>query len=181
MSGLGSLLVPRSIALVGATETSSWAQAVISNLTDLGFEGAIHLVHPRHSEQFGRRCHPTLSAIPDEVDCAYVMTGTAAAAQVIEDCGRKRVPSVVMLTAGFKEVGAKGSELEQDMVARCRELSISLLGPNCLGFINYKDKIAAYGLLLAGPVRAGAIALISQSGVMLLHFHRLAMETANSK
>jgi acetate---CoA ligase (ADP-forming) len=169
------MLVPRSIALVGATETSSWAQAVISNLTNFGYEGAIHLVHPRHPEQFGRPCHPTLNAIPDEVDCAYVMTGTAAAAQVIEDCGRKGVSSVVMLSAGFKEVGAKGSELEQDIVVRCRELGISLLGPNCLGFINYKDKVAAYGLVLAAPVRAGAIALISQSGVMLLHFHRLAM------
>jgi acetate---CoA ligase (ADP-forming) len=175
VSGLGTLLVPRSIALVGATETSSWAQAVISNLTDFGYEGAIHLVHPRHSEQFGRTCHPTLNAIPTDVDCAYVMTGTAAAAQVIEDCGRKRVPSVVMLSAGFKEVGAKGLELEQAIVARCRELDISLLGPNCLGFINYKDKVAAYGLVLAAPVRPGPIALISQSGVMLLHFHRLAM------
>jgi acyl-CoA synthetase (NDP forming) len=172
--GMGSLLVPRSIALVGATEASSWAQAVIANLTGLGYEGAIHLVHPRHSEQFGRPCHPTLNDVPGEVDCAYVMTGTGAAPQVIEDCGRKGVPNVVMLSAGFKEVGEKGLELEQEMVARCQELDITLLGPNCLGFINYKDRIAAYGLLLAAPVPAGAIALISQSGVMLLHFHRLA-------
>lgn len=174
MVGIGSLLVPRSIALVGATETSSWAHAVISNLTGFGYEGAIHLVHPRHSEQFGRPCHPTLNDIPGEVDCAYVMTGTGAAAQVIEDCGRKGVPSVVMLSAGFKEVGEKGLELEQQMVERCQALGMTLLGPNCLGFINYKDRIAAYGLLLAALVPAGAIALISQSGVMLLHFHRLA-------
>jgi len=174
VTGLGSLLVPRSIALVGATEASSWAQAVIANLTGLGYEGAIHLVHPRHSEQFGRPCHPTLNDIPGEVDCAYVMTGTDAVPQVIEDCGRKGVPNVVMLSAGFKEVGERGLELEQAMVERCQELEITMLGPNCLGFINYKDRIAAYGLLLAAPVPAGAIALISQSGVMLLHFHRLA-------
>ena len=174
MIGLGSLLVPRSIALVGATETSSWAQAVISNLTSLDYPGVIHLVHPRHSEQFGRPCHPTLNDIPGEVDCAYVMTGTGAVPQVIEDCGRKGVPSVVMLSAGFKEVGEKGLELEQEVVARCQELDITLLGPNCLGFINYRDRIAAYGLLLAAPVQTGPIALISQSGVMLLHFHRLA-------
>jgi len=172
--GIGSLLVPRSIALVGATETSSWAQAVISNLTAFGYEGAIHLVHPRHSEQFGRPCHPTLNDIPGEVDCAYVMTGTGAAAQVIDDCGRKGVRSVVMLSAGFKEVGEKGLELEQRMVARCEAFGMTLLGPNCLGFINYRERIAAYGLLLAAPVPPGAIALISQSGVMLLHFHRLA-------
>jgi acyl-CoA synthetase (NDP forming) len=175
VSDLGTLLVPRSIALVGATESSSWAQAVITNLTDLGYEGAIHLVHPRHSVQFGRPCHPTLTAVPDEVDCAYVMTGTNAAAEVIEDCGRKGVTNVVMLSAGFKEVGAAGSALEQGMVDRCRELGIRLLGPNCLGFVNYRQKIAAYGLLLTAPIKAGAIALISQSGVMLLHFHRLAM------
>jgi acetate---CoA ligase (ADP-forming) len=103
---LDSLLVPSSIALVGATESSTWSQAVMSNLTDFGFEGRIHLVHPRHTEQFGRQCHRTVSAIPDNVDCAYIMTGTAAAAQVIEDCGLKGVPNVVMLSAGFKEVGA---------------------------------------------------------------------------
>src|SRR5258708_12736437 len=102
------------------------------------------------------------------------MTGTDAAPQVIEGCGRKGVRNVVMLSAGFKEVGEKGLELEQAIVARCRELDITLLGPNCLGFINYKERIAAYGLLLAAPVPAGAIALISQSGGMLLHFHRLA-------
>src|SRR5260370_11300716 len=102
------------------------------------------------------------------------MTGRDAAPQVIEDCGRKGVRNVVMLSAGFKEVGENGLELEQAMVARCRELGITLLGPNCLGFINYKERIAAYGLLLAAPVPAGAIALISQSGVIVLHFHRLA-------
>ncbi|HXI95684.1 MAG TPA: CoA-binding protein, partial [Candidatus Acidoferrum sp.] len=139
MVGIGSLLVPRSIALVGATEASSWAQAVISNLTAFGYEGAIHLVHPRHAEQFGRPCHPTMNDIPGEVDCAYVMTGTGAAAQVIEDCGRKGVRSIVMLSAGFKEVGEKGLELEQQMVSRCEALGMTLLGPNCLGFINYRE------------------------------------------
>ena len=116
-----------------------------------------------------------MTAIPDDVDCAYVMTGTTAVAEVIEDCGRKGVPNVVMLSAGFKEVGAQGSELEQAMVARCRELGITLLGPNCLGFVNYRDSVAAYGLLLAPGVQPGGVALVSQSGVMLLHFHRLAL------
>jgi acetate---CoA ligase (ADP-forming) len=94
---------------------------------------------------------------------------------VIEDCGRKHVSSVVLLSAGFKEVGPEGAELERVMVARCRELGIMVLGPNCLGFVNYKDKIAAYGLLMAGPLEAGSIGLISQSGVMVLQCHRHAL------
>lgn len=174
-STLGSFLRPRSIALVGATETSSWSEALISNLTNLGYEGRLHLVHPRHKEQFGRACHPSVSAIVDDVDCAYVMTGAGAANDVIEDCGRKHVPHVVMLSAGFKEVGAAGSSLERALVERCRELGITLLGPNCLGFVNYVDKVAAYGLLLPPATQAGAIALVSQSGAMVLHFHRLAV------
>src|SRR5258708_9158932 len=95
------------------------------------------------------------------------MTGTDAAPQVIEDCGRKGVPIVVMLSAGFKEVGEKGLEREQAMVARCRQLDITLLGPNCLGFINYKERIPAYGLLLAAPLPAGATALFNHRNARL--------------
>jgi acyl-CoA synthetase (NDP forming) len=116
-----------------------------------------------------------VSAIPDQVDCAYVMTGTAAASEVVEDCGRKGVRSMVMLTAGFKEVGDEGAERERATVERCRELGITMLGPNCLGFVNYRERIPAYGLVLAGPLLAGGIAIASQSGGMVLPFHRLAM------
>jgi acyl-CoA synthetase (NDP forming) len=103
------------------------------------------------------------------------MTGTEAASEVVEDCGRKGVRSMVMLTAGFKEVGPEGAERELALVERCRELGITLLGPNCLGFVNYRERIPAYGLLLTGPFLAGGIAIASQSGGMLLPFHRLAM------
>ena len=148
---------------------------MVANFANLGFQGRLHLVHPRHSQQFGLPCHGSVSAIPDQVDCAYVMTGTAAASEVVEDCGHKGVRSMVMLTAGFKEVGAEGAERERAIVERCRDLGITLLGPNCLGFVNYRERVPAYGLLLAGPLLAGGIAIASQSGGMLLPFHRLAM------
>ncbi len=173
---LSALLSPRSIALVGASESSSWSQALVANFEAFGFEGRVHLVHPARSEQFGRPCHPTLEAIPGEVDSAYLMTGTAAAEQVIDDCGRKGVRSVVMLTAGFKEVGEEGSRRERRLVDQCREAGITLLGPNCLGFVNYQSRAPAYGLLLAPPLPVGAIGLVSQSGAMLLHFHRMAQQ-----
>jgi acyl-CoA synthetase (NDP forming) len=172
---LPALLAPRSIALVGASEASSWSLALVTNFANLGFQGRLHLVNPRHSQQLGLPCHGSVSAIPDQVDCAYVMTGTEAASEVVEDCGRKGVRSIVMLTAGFKEVGPEGAERERALVERCRELGITLLGPNCLGFVNYRERIPAYGLLLTGPFLAGGIAIASQSGGMLLPFHRLAM------
>ncbi len=173
-----SLLSPRSVALVGATEASIWSANLIANFTDLGYTGHLHLVHPDRPVQFGRPCHPDLAAIPEPVDHAYVMTGTGAALGVIEQCGRSGVRSVTMLTAGFREVGPEGELREAKLVARCQELGIELLGPNCLGFVNVHDRVPAYGLLLAAPLQPGATALISQSGAMLLHFHRMSQQRA---
>ena len=106
------------------------------------------------------------------------MTGTAAALDVVESCGRKRVRGMVMLTSGFREVGADGQELERRLVDRCRQLGIALQGPNCLGFINYRQPCPAYGLLLASPLVPGGIGMVSQSGAMLLQFHRMAQQRA---
>src|SRR6516225_8163167 len=110
------LLTPRSIALVGATENSFWSRTIIENLTKLGFGGEIYLVHPRQTEQFGRRCFPRMSAIPGPVDHAYVMTGTQHAMAVLNDCADKGVPGVTMLTAGFKGTDASGAQRQQELV-----------------------------------------------------------------
>lgn len=150
----------------------------MANLQLFGYEGGVHLVHPRYESQFGRPCHPTVSAIEDGVDVAYVMTGTAAADAVLEDCAGKGVTGVVMLTAGFRETGAEGAEHEARLVARSRELGITLLGPNCLGFINYSASVPAYGLALSTVLPPGRIAIASQSGATLLHLHRLAYARA---
>ena len=167
-------LDPASIALVGATERSLWSTILVGNFRTCGYGGQVHLVHPRNAEAFGQRCYPTLEAIPGGVDHAYVMTGTAAAFDVIEDCGRAGVRSVTMLTSGFRETGPDGAALEVRLVERCRELGIQVQGPNCLGFVNYHTGVPAYGLVLDPPLEPGGIALLSQSGAMLLQFHRLA-------
>src|SRR5260370_23724997 len=144
-------LDPASVALVGATERSLWSAILVGNFRTCGYRGELHLVHPRNAEAFGQRCYPNLAAIPGPVDHAYVMTGTAAALDVIEDCGRACVRHLTMLTAGFRETGPDGAALEARLVDRCRELGIRLQGPNCLGFVNYHDKAPAYALVLRPP------------------------------
>ena len=168
------LLQARSIALVGANEASLWTQNLVANLSNLGFEGECHLVNPRGGEILGRPVHKSLEDVPGDVDTAYVMVGTERALPVLEDCGRRGVRSAVLLTAGFKEVGPEGAVLERRLVERARELDIGILGPNCLGFVNYHRRLAAYGLLVVPPLPAGGVALVSQSGAMLIHFHRVA-------
>jgi len=119
-------------------------------------------------------CFPTLADIPDEVDAAYVMTGTGLAEQVLRDCAGKGIRSVVMLTAGFREVGGEGVDRERRLVDLCRAHGITMLGPNCLGFVNYSARTPAYGLTLAAPLPPGRVAIASQSGATLMHLHRLA-------
>jgi acyl-CoA synthetase (NDP forming) len=171
---LRHLLSPRSIALVGVTESSAWSQSLVVNLRNLGFSGRLHMVNPRYEVQFGEPCYPTVSAIPTTVDSAYVMTGTAAAASIVEDCARKGVRSVTLLTAGYKETGPEGARLEADLVSFCESHGIGLLGPNCLGFVNYARGTAGYALQMPAPLLPGSIAMVTQSGAMLLAINRLA-------
>ena len=173
-----ALLNPRSLALVGATENSAWSAALIANLRNLGYAGQIHLVNPRYPTQFGMPCHPSVGAIGSPVDCAYVMTGAAAVPAVIEDVAAAGVGSAVLLTADFSETGAEGAARERALIEQCRRLGVVVQGPNCLGFINYAERIAAYALPVPPPLIPGRVGLLTQSGALLLHLHRLAHSRA---
>ncbi|HVD02189.1 MAG TPA: acetate--CoA ligase family protein [Candidatus Dormibacteraeota bacterium] len=175
---VAAILNASSIALVGATENSAWSAALLANLTGHGFEGRIHLVNPRHREQFGLPCHPSVSAIGEPVDCAYVMTAADAVPSVIEDLAGAGVAGAVLLTPGYREVGAAGAERERALVERCAAAGMALEGPNCLGFINYGRRLVAYALPVTAPLRRGRVGLVTQSGAMLLHLHRLAQGRA---
>ena len=171
---IAALLSPRSFALVGATENSAWSQALIANLRNLGYGGRWHLVNPRYESQFGERCLPSVSAINEPVECAYVMTSTAIVPSVIDDCARAGVTSAVLLTADYKEAGPEGAAREAELIEQCARLGITIQGPNCLGYVNYRSGLGAYGLPVPGPLQPGSIGLLTQSGAMLLHLHRLA-------
>ena len=175
---IDALLRPTSLALVGATESSAWSAALVGNLRELGYGGRFHLVNPRHRSQFGLPCHPSVSTIGEPVDCAYVMTGVEAVPGVVDDLAAAGVGSAVLLTADYRETGPAGAERERELVGRCEAAGILLQGPNCLGFINYRERIAAYALPIGPPLIAGRVGLLTQSGAMLLHLHRLAHHRA---
>jgi acetate---CoA ligase (ADP-forming) len=177
-SRIEAMLNPSSLAVVGATESSAWSAALVSNLQGHGYAGRLHLVNPHHETQFGLPCHPTVRAIGEPVGCAYVMTPTDAVPSVIDDLAAAGAGSAVLLTAGYREIGTEGAARELALVQRCREGGIVLQGPNCLGFINYRQGIAAHALPVPAPLIAGRVGLLTQSGAMLLHLHRLAQNRA---
>ncbi|MCK5055706.1 MAG: acetate--CoA ligase family protein [Candidatus Aminicenantes bacterium] len=161
-----TMLRPRSIAVIGASENpSKVGYSVLANLLAEGFPGNIYPINPTKETIQGKKCYPSLEAVPGVIDLAVIMIGRDHVLQVLRDCIKKRVPSVITITAGFGESDEEGKRLHQELVCLVREGKITHMGPNCLGLINPWEKLnAAFGLPAGEP---GHIALFSQSGALI--------------
>jgi acyl-CoA synthetase (NDP forming) len=163
---LGSLFCARSVAIVGASETSNWARnlmgsiALGSGVTDLRF------VHPKYDEQFGFKTVPSLVDLDDTVELAFVMVGPTRVEQVLRDASSAGVKSAVVLAAGYGELGPEGRMLQERLTEAARELDITVLGPNTIGFINAVDGIMPWAVASSRPPLAGPVAAVFESGSM---------------
>jgi acyl-CoA synthetase (NDP forming) len=164
---LRPLLAPKSIAIVGASESSdSWAPEIYGSLVHLGYEGRLYPVHPKYEEVWGMRCYPSLLALPEPVDLAvFVVRGDRVVA-MMDECAKAGVRSMMVVASGFAEAGPEGRELQATLRAKALKHGIPVLGPNIEGFVNYTDKVAPYGTLPPLDPIAGDIAVISQSGTV---------------
>jgi len=165
-SAMVGFFSPASVALVGATDREgSVGFTVLQNLQRDGFKGRIFPVNPKRSEIIGLRCYPGLSAIPEAVELAVVVTPAATVPGVVAECVSAKVKSVVVISAGFKEKGAEGVALEEKIQAELRKGSTRLIGPNCLGIMNpWLGLNATFSHDIARP---GSVAFLSQSGALL--------------
>ena len=172
---LREFFAPRSIAMVGASETSGWSRFIVAASSAVGYQGPLLPVHPRHPEVFGRPAVPTLRQLSQPADLAFILAPTEAVATVIEDAAAAGVPNVVVLASGYREAGTGGKELEDDLVAAAAGHGIVLLGPNTLGFLNTSAKAAPFALTVPLPLTAGPVGIALQSGALssaLLAFAR---------
>jgi acetyltransferase len=162
---LDPLLRPRSVAVVGASRPpGKVGHAVVANLVEGGFEGAVYPVNPRGDEILGRPCHRTLAEIEDHVDLCVIAVPPAAVKEAVEKALAARVGAITVLTAGFKEVGDEGAAREREIAELCRRRKVPLMGPNCLGLINAHHNLNATFAPVMPP--AGNISVISQSGAL---------------
>lgn len=161
---LRSLFNARSVALIGATERSQWSVFTHANLRAYSPGVKVHVVHPSHNEVHGQAVAPSISAIGEPVDLAYVMVPTAATLGVVEEAADAGVRNVVMLTAGFGETGPAGVELESRLVELARSRNLTILGPNGNGFVNVAGGVTPYGLPLTSPLVQGPVGIVLQSG-----------------
>ncbi len=161
---LYSIMAPQTVALIGATEKkNSVGRTVLENLKASGFAGAIYPVNPRHESVLGSRCFRRVSDLPYPVDVAIVVTPAPTVPDIIGDCAEASVKGAIIISAGFKEAGAEGAELERRIrsVARGR---IRIVGPNCLGVM--RPHIGFNATFAAGMARPGNVGFISQSGAL---------------
>jgi len=170
---LQEILHPRSVAIIGASRAAhKWGHVASKQLIAGGFPGAIYLVTPSAPEILGRQTYPTLRDVPGSVDLAVISTAFNHVPQAVDDCIAHGVKGIVMITAGFSETGAEGRALEQQLVARCREHGIRVIGSNCMGIYVRGSSLNALGMVF--PLPAGPIGLISQSGNLGMYLYTQA-------
>ncbi|MDO9706896.1 acetate--CoA ligase family protein [Paracraurococcus lichenis] len=162
---LASLFRARSVALVGATDRSIWSTAAFANFERLGFTGRVHPVSRKGGLVHGLPAAASCAAIGEPVDAALLMVPEGAIAEAFADLNAAGIRNAVVLTSGFAEIGEAGARKQEALLAAARAEGVTLLGPNCLGFINYADRVPIWTTQPPLPViPGGAIGIVSQSG-----------------
>jgi acetyl coenzyme A synthetase (ADP forming)-like protein len=164
-SMLEAIFAPKSVAVVGASpDPTKLGHRVLRNVLDNGYRGRVFPIHPTASQVLDLPAYPSIAALPEPAELAVVVVPPQAVLPVVEDCGQKGVQGLVVITAGFKEVGGEGKELERQLLERVRHYGMRMVGPNCLGIIDTTTRLnASFAALMPDP---GQIAFMSQSGAI---------------
>jgi len=164
ISRLGDLVAPGDVAVVGASaDTGKWGGMITANLILGGFPGPIYLVNPKGGEILGLPVYPSITDLPETPDLVIIAVPAKLVNGVMGECGRKGVGAVVVVSAGFSEVGPEGRAMEEEMVALAEKYDMALVGPNCMGVISAHQRLYATGFMLVRPQPGGA-SMVSQSG-----------------
>ncbi|MFX1309959.1 MAG: acetate--CoA ligase alpha subunit [Promethearchaeota archaeon] len=155
---------PKSIAVIGASEKEGKVgNTILNNIINSGYNGKIFPINPKAQEIYDIPCYKNILDVPEDVDIVIFVIPGKFVNKAAEECGKKKVKGLIIISAGFKEIGGEGVEREEELIKICKKYNLRILGPNCLGFIglNYNGSFAAE------TPKKGGIAMISQSGAML--------------
>jgi len=166
-AGLDTIFRPDSVAVIGASNRpGSVGRAVFKNIIDGDFAGTIYPVNLKARSVCGVRAYPSLTAVPDPVDLAVVIVPAAQTPAVAREAAAKGVRGLIVISAGFREVGPEGAAIERELVDICHANHIRLVGPNCLGLINTDPDVRLNASFARRTANPGNIAFISQSGAL---------------
>ena len=162
---LKSIFAPKNVAVIGATEKEgSVGRTILWNLISSPFGGAVFPVNPKRPSLLGIKAYPSIKDVPDQVDLAVIVTPSTSIPGIIAECAEAGVKGAIVISAGFKEIGPAGVELERQLLENARKGGMRVVGPNCLGVMNPMSGLNA--TFAAGMARKGHVAFISQSGAL---------------
>jgi acetyl coenzyme A synthetase (ADP forming)-like protein len=164
---LDAILRPKSIAVVGASrQPDTIGYQILDNLVRWGFKGPVYPVNPGAAHVHSIAAYPSVSAIPGPVDLAVIVVRKQHVLAIAEECGRKGVKGLVVITAGFAEVGGEGIERERQLVEIVTRYGMRMVGPNCMGVLNTDPAVSLLATFAPKMPPHGPVAIVSQSGAM---------------
>ena len=162
---LDFIFAPRNVAVIGASESEgSVGRTILWNLISNPFGGTVFPVNPKRSSVLGIHAYPKIADVPGQVDLAVVVTPALSVPGVIEECVQAGVKGAIIISAGFKEIGKAGAQLEEKILRRARSAKMRIVGPNCLGVMSPITGLNA--TFAKGMARPGNVGFISQSGAL---------------
>ncbi len=176
-AGLDAILKPRTIAVVGASRSpDAIGHQILSNLVRHGFTGAVYPINPKADSIHSIRAYARIDDVPDEVDLAVIAVPAERVVAVAKECAAAGVRGLVVISAGFREIGREGAEREQELVEVVRQHGMRLVGPNCLGVLNANDQVSMNATFAPVMPAPGRVAFLSQSGALGLSILDYASE-----
>jgi len=162
---LNAIFSPKNVAVVGATENSGTVgRTLLWNIMSSPFGGAVFPVNPKRASVLGIKAYPSISAVPEKIDLVVIVTPAPSVPAIIQECVSVGIMGAIVISAGFKETGPAGAELERQIMIEARKGNMRIIGPNCLGVMNPLSGLnATFATTIARP---GNVGFISQSGAL---------------
>ena len=166
-SQLDGIFKPKSIAVIGAsTRPGTVGNDLFRNLLFGGYQGCVYPINPKAEHILGVHCFQSLTDVPTDVDLAVLIVPAKAVLGIVDEAKAKNVKGMIIISAGFKETGHEGAELEKQVAAKVQEAGIPLIGPNCLGVINAAPEVRMNATFATKIPDYGKLAFFSQSGAL---------------
>lgn len=164
---LDAIFKPKTIAVIGAsTKRGSLGHKIIHNLISFGFEGIIFPVNQKSPYVYSLKSYKSVLDIPEPIDLAIILVPKEYVLEVVDECGQKGVKGIIVISAGFREIGGEGIEREKKLVEKIRQYHMRMIGPNCMGVFNTAPDVRLSATFAPAEPLPGNIAFISQSGAL---------------
>ena len=179
ITSMESFFTPKSVALVGASATpGKIGRSILDSLVNQDYKGKVYPINPKVAKIFRQKCYPSVDVIPGPVDLVIISVKLSITASILEDCAKKKVHNVIIVSGGGKELGGDRSSMEDEIKKLSIKYKIRIIGPNCIGVFNGKNQFDTTFFNQTRMIRPkfGPVAFFSQSGTMGISF----LESANS-